>query len=94
MAFDTRAYARYLKRAGIKRRRAKAHAEAINRYLRPDLATQSDIAALEQRIDRRLEWLEYRLEAPGRHTQLQVLGVMAATLGILLALRKMTEDNR
>ena len=46
MAFNTRAYAKRLKKAGIKRKQARAHAEAMNRYLRPDLATKSDLTAL------------------------------------------------
>jgi hypothetical protein len=32
----------------VDRRQAEAHAEAINQYLRPDLATKPDIAELEQ----------------------------------------------
>jgi hypothetical protein len=105
MAFDTRAYAKRLKKAGIKRKQARAHAEAMNRYLHPEIATTSDLAtleqsttanllALEQRIDRRLTWLEQRQEMPVPHMQLQVLGIMAATLGILIALQKLTENGR
>ena len=33
------------------RRQAEAHAEAMNQYLRPDLATKTDIAALQTDID-------------------------------------------
>jgi hypothetical protein len=105
MAFDTRAYAKRLRKAGIKRRQAKAHAEAMNRYLHPEIATASDLAALERstradllalerRIERRLSWLEQRQEMPVPHMQLQVLGIMAATLGILFMLRKLTEHGR
>ena len=105
MAFDTRAYAKRLKKAGIKRKQARAHIEAMNRYLLPDLARKTDIAALEQatsadllslerRIDRRLTSLERRLELPIQNTQMQALGIMAATLGVLFALRKLTENGR
>jgi hypothetical protein len=48
MAFDTLAYAKHLEQAGVERRQAEAHAEAMNQYLRPELATKADIAALEQ----------------------------------------------
>ncbi len=105
MTFNTRAYAKRLKKAGIKRKQARAHAEAMNRYLRPDLATKSDLAvieqsaaadllALERRIDLRLTWLEQRQETPIPVTQIYAVGIMAATLGILLALQKLTENRR
>jgi hypothetical protein len=48
MAFDTLAYAKHLEQAGVDRLQAEAHAEAMNQYLRPDLATKTDIDALEQ----------------------------------------------
>jgi hypothetical protein len=105
MAFDTRAYAKRLKKAGIKRKEARAHAEAMSRYVRPELAMKSsitalqqsataDLLALEQRIDRRLTWLERRPEMPIPHTQIQAFGIMALTLGILFALGKLTESSR
>lgn len=105
MAFDARAYAKRLRKAGVKRRQARAHAKAMNRYLRPEVATPSDLAALqhatradllalERRIERRLSWLEQRQETPAPHMQLQALGIMAATFGILFILRKLTENSR
>lgn len=101
MAFDTRAYAKYLKKAGIKRKHARAHVEAMSRYLPPDLATKTDIVAIEQatnadllalerRMDRRLASLE---ALPIQNTQMQALGIMAAALGILFALLKLTENG-
>jgi hypothetical protein len=100
MAFDSRAYAKRLKKAGIKRKQIRAHVEAINRYLPPDLATQTDIEALEHStnadllaLERRLTSMEQRLELPFQSTQLHALGIMAATLGILIALRKLTENG-
>ena len=41
MAFDTLAYVKRLETAGIDRREAEAHAEAINETLRPDIATRA-----------------------------------------------------
>src|SRR5690348_3108544 len=104
MAFDSRAYAKRLKKAGIKRKQIRAHVEAMNRYLPPDLATQTDLEAVEQstnaallaperRIDRRLRSREQRHELPIQNTQIHALGIMAATLGILIALRKLTENG-
>ncbi|MGE0257199.1 MAG: hypothetical protein AB7H71_06960 [Alphaproteobacteria bacterium] len=104
MAFDARGYAKRLKKAGIKRKQVRAHVKAMTRYLPPDLATKSDLAAheqstaadlldMEQRIDRRLTWLEQRPEAPIPQTQIPLLALMAATLGILFVLRKLTETD-
>lgn len=105
MAFDTRAYAKRLRKAGIKRRQAKAHAAAMSRYLHPQIAMASDLATLEQstradllalewRIERRLIWLEQRQETPTPHMQLQALGILAATFGILFMLWKLAENGR
>ena len=44
MAFDALAYMKRPEAGGIARDQAEAHAEAINDYLRPDLATKEDIA--------------------------------------------------
>jgi hypothetical protein len=74
MAFDTLAYAKHLEPAGVDRRQAEAHTEAMNQYLRPALATKAefdalrqatktDIAALEQRMDQRSTALEQSLRA-------------------------------
>ena len=100
MAFNARDYAKHLKKAGIKRKQAKAHAEAVDQYLRPELARKSeiaalessakaDLAALERRIEQQFAMLEQPLERPLPQTQLQTLVIMAATLGILFALRRM-----
>jgi hypothetical protein len=51
MAFDTLAYMKRLEAGGIDRAQAEAHAEAINDYLRPDLATKDDIAALRGEME-------------------------------------------
>ena len=48
MAFDTLAYVKRLETAGIDRREAEAHAEAINETLRPDIATRTDLDALRR----------------------------------------------
>ncbi len=104
MAFDMRGYAKRLKKAGIKRKQARAHAEAMKRYLRPEIAMKADLTALEQsttadllalerRVDRRLTWLEQRQEMPIPVTQIYALGIIAGTLGILFALRKLTENS-
>ena len=79
MALDTLAYTKHLEQAGIDRRHAEAHAEAISRYVVPDFATKPDPAALE-----------HRLEARIHQAELRILGVVAAMLGLLFVLLKFT----
>jgi hypothetical protein len=49
MAIDTLAYTKALEAAGVERRVAEAHAEALAEFPLPDLATKSDIERLEVR---------------------------------------------
>jgi hypothetical protein len=59
MAFDTLAYAKHLEQAGVDRRQA----EAMNQYLRPDLATKIHIDALEQSMKAEIAALEQSTKA-------------------------------
>ena len=43
MAIDTLAYVKSLEAAGVDRRAAEAHAEALTHHVFPDLATKGDI---------------------------------------------------
>ena len=79
MTLDTLAYAKHLEDAGVERRQA----EAINRYLLPDLATRADLAGMEQRL---VATFENRLH----QVEIRILGVIAAMLGLLFALLKFT----
>lgn len=62
MALDALAYAKHLEGAGVERRQAEAHAEAMNRYLLPDLATKADLLGLEERMDHRMQAMEQRMD--------------------------------
>lgn len=58
--FNPLAVARDLEAAGVERKQAEAHAEALRQAVnadRDDLATKADIAALEGRIYRAL-WMQ------------------------------------
>ena len=55
--FDTLSAARKLEAAGVERRQADAHAEALREAVsadRDELATEADLAALEARLTWRL----------------------------------------
>jgi hypothetical protein len=98
MVFDTLAYAKHLEAGGFTREQAEAQAEALNRFLLPDLATKDDlkaeIAGLEQRLLTAMQQMEVRLEARiearVHQTELRMIGVIAAMLGLLFALLKFT----
>jgi hypothetical protein len=47
MAIDTLGYMKYLEAHGIERTEAEAHAEAVNQFLFPQLATKADLSELK-----------------------------------------------
>ena len=87
MAIDTLAYAKHLEAAGVERNAAEAQAEAVTKFVLPDLATKADLAAaearLEQAIERSVERSEHRLTVRFFGLMLGVNGLMN---GILFAL--------
>ena len=95
MAFDTLAYMKRLEAGGIARDEAEAHAEAINDYLRPDLATKDDIAILRSEMAMlrselkseiaalRSDLATFRQDVAQRESG--PIGVIAAMLGVLFA---------
>jgi hypothetical protein len=76
MTIDTLAYTKALEAAGVDRKAAEAQAEALIKYVLPDLVTKAD---LEQALER----LEHRLTVRFFGMMLGVVGVMN---GILFAL--------
>ncbi len=52
--FDTLAYARRLKAAGVDEAQAEAHAEAVRDAVTEGVATKADLASLETRVTVRL----------------------------------------
>jgi hypothetical protein len=79
MSLDTLAFSKHLQEAGVDRTHAEAHAEAMNRYLLPDLVTKPDLIAVE-----------HRLTAVMHTVEIRILGIVGAMLGILFALIKLT----
>jgi hypothetical protein len=84
MTIDTLAYAKELEAAGVDRKAAEAHAEALTRHVLPDLVTKVDLEQavnrLEQRVDQTVERSEHRLE---RSMHQQSLRHFGGTLGIV-----------
>src|SRR6266545_374259 len=78
---DTLAYAKHLEENGFERRQAEALAQPTNRYIVPDLATKQDLQVVRQDLTN----LETRLLAAIHTTQFQSIGVIAALIGLALA---------
>lgn len=81
MGFDTLAYARRLKEAGVSDEQAEAHAEAIRDAVTRGVATKSDIAEL--RAEMRAEMRELRADFY-RALWIQGAGIVAIMIGIRL----------
>ena len=72
MTFDTLAYVKTLRDAGIEEKQAEAQATALATVLKSgigDLTTKDDLTRLESKIDARLNLMEERTE--GRFKLLQ-----------------------
>ena len=85
ITFDTLAYVKTLRDAGIEERQAEAQAAALATVLKSgigDLATKDDLARLESKLESRLNLLEERSD--GRFKLLQWM--LAFNLAISVAL--------
>lgn len=83
MAIDTLAYAKSLEAAGVDRRAAEAHAEALTHHVFPDLVTKADLAATKSDLERAIEQAKHDLTVRVFGLVLGIVGVMN---GILFAL--------
>jgi hypothetical protein len=88
MAFDTLAYMKRLEAGGIDRPEAEAHAEAINDYLRPDLATKEDIAALRSEMRSEMELLRGEMEGLRSQVHADMAGIEQRMIGAISTLRQ------
>jgi hypothetical protein len=77
MTIDTLAYTKHLEQAGIERSQAEALAEAMHRFVLPDLVTKSDLADLE-----------HKLLAAMHSIEIRSLGIIAAMLGLTITIIK------
>lgn len=82
---DTLAFARRLEVAGIERKQAEAHAEAIRDLVVSDLATKADIDRLEARVDRAASDIRRDIEAMSLRLTITHGGIVAVGIGLLAA---------
>lgn len=96
MAIDTLAFAKYLESAGIDRKLAEAHAEAMNQHVFPQLATKTDldhaVIELKSELTRGMSELSTRIsetnKAMSELTVRLMLGVVA-TAGLAITVAKL-----
>jgi hypothetical protein len=90
MTIDTLAYSKTLESAGLERKAAEAHAEALTQHVLPELVTKADLAAakadLEKAIDRLEHKLDIAIERSEHRLTLRVIGIVGAFDAALFAL--------
>ncbi|HWD60722.1 MAG TPA: hypothetical protein VG308_20730 [Stellaceae bacterium] len=90
MSIDTLAYSKTLESAGLDRKAAEAHAEALTHHILPELVTKSDLSAAKTDIEQAIARLENRMdlaiERAEHRTTLRVIGIVAAFDAALFAL--------
>ena len=79
MTVDTLAYSKHLEAAGIDRQAPEAQAEALTKYVLPDLVTKADLTATKTELEQAIERSEHRLT-------LRVIGIVGAFNAALFAL--------
>ena len=79
MTIDTLAYSKALEAAGVERSAAEAPAEALAKYVLPDLVTKADLTATKVDLEHAMERLEHRLT-------LRLIGIVGAFDAALFAL--------
>ena len=82
LSFDTLAYAKKLKAAGVPENQAEVHAEAFAEIIDQHLATKQDLKDLELSLKRDIKELELRLT-------IRLGAMMAASIAIVAALVKL-----
>lgn len=66
IAFDTLAYAKKLRQAGVPEAQAEVQAEAMAELVEERLATKRDLHELEERLSARIQLMEERLNTQMR----------------------------
>ncbi len=83
IAFDTLAYAKRLKHAGVPEAQAEVQAEAMAELVEERLATKRDLQALEERLIYRMQELEYKLTFRLGSMMVGAVGLVAALVKLL-----------
>ena len=91
--FDTLAYAKKLKEAGVPEKQAEIHAEAIVEIVEDKLATKRDLKDLEVAVQRDIKELEVTVQRDIKELELRLIiklgSLIAASIAIVAALVKL-----
>ncbi|WP_333656090.1 hypothetical protein [Dissulfurispira sp.] len=91
--FDTLAYAKKLKEAGVPEKQAEIHAEAIAEIVEDKLATKRDLKDLEVAVQRDIKELEVTVQRDIKELELRLIiklgSLIAASIAIVAALVKL-----
>ena len=85
--FDTPAYARRLKEAGVDEAQAEAHAEAVRDATTEGVATKADIVRIEDKMATKTDIA--RIETRTAELKVTMLPAMVALAGVIVALVKL-----
>ena len=83
MTIDTQEYVKKLEAAGLDRKVAEAHAEALRATVVEDLATKNDLQTEVQRLEAKIQTEVQRLEAKIQLLTWMVGFNLAATMAVL-----------
>jgi hypothetical protein len=86
-AMDTLGYAKRLRDAGIPQQQAEAHAEAARDFVMAELVTKSDLQSAVQLLEAKID---AKTEAQTLRLTVRLGGLLAAGIGILAAILKLT----
>ncbi len=86
LVFDTLAYAKKLKAAGVPEKQAEVQAETFAEIIDERLATKQDLKELENNLSRDMKELELHLK---HDLTLRMGGMLAASIAIVAALVKL-----
>lgn len=93
IAFDTLAYAKKLKLAGVPEAQAKVQAEAMAELVEERLATKRDLKELEERLAGQMRGMEERLNSKMQELEykmtLRLGSMMVVAVGLVATLVKL-----
>ena len=87
--FDTLAYAKKLKQAGVSEDIAEVHAEALAEVVSDQLATKKDLGDLETRINSKFAEIKHKIERSNYKLIISLGSMLAAGIAILGILIKL-----
>ena len=89
IAFDTLAYAKKLKKAGVPEEQAEVQAEALAEIVEERLSTKRDLKELEVELKRSIEEVRRDIKEMVMHLTIRLGGMLVVAVGVVAALVKL-----